>query len=174
MNARKDLAANAAIFFTETLTAIEETHHTAMNACADLKHLYTTLGQLTDDLADTNRKLQQGVTKRKEAEAALELSAEKSRRSLKESQIMESHLQETVRKILSVNEEERRQMSLLLNDEVAQTMLGIHVRLLAFKKATSDSSENHGKDISTIQRLLTKSVKTINLFTREFDTPRQR
>ncbi|MEQ1752456.1 MAG: phosphatase RsbU N-terminal domain-containing protein [Prosthecobacter sp.] len=174
MNARKDLAASAAVFFTETLTAIEETHRTAVEASADLNELHSTLGQLTLDLADSNRELQQGITDRKEAEAALEAGAENSRRLLKESRILETHLQDMVRKILSVNEEERRQMSLQLNDEIAQTMLGIHVRLLALQKATSDSEESHSKEISIIQRLVEKSVKTINSFTREFDTPKQR
>ena len=76
--------------------------------------------------------------------------------------------------ILSVNEEERRQMSLQLNDEIAQTMLGIQVRLLTLRKTSSNCEESHSKEISTIQRLLEKSVRTINTFTREFDTPKQR
>ena len=174
MNARKDLAANAAVFFTETLTVIEETHSAASESRADLSHLHSTLGQITLELADSNRELQQGITERKQAEAALEAGTENSRRLLKESRLLETHLQEMVRKILSVNEEERRQMSLQLNDEIAQTMLGIQVRLLALRKTSSNCEESHSKEISTIQRLLEKSVRTINTFTREFDTPKQR
>lgn len=174
MNARTDFAASAAVFFTEALTVIEETHRTALESHADLNQLHSTLGQLTLDLADSHRELQQGITDRKEAEAALEAGAENSRRLLKESRLLETHLQEIVHKTLSVNEEERRQMSMQLNDEIAQTMLGIQVRLLPLRKATSDSEESHSQEISTIQRLVEQSVKTINSFTREFNTPRQR
>lgn len=174
IDSQTDLLTSAATFFTETLTSIEETHRAAVESSMGLNQLHTTLGKLTLDLADSNRELQKGIAERKAAEAALEASAEHSRRLLKESRHLESHLQEMVRKILSVNEEERRQMSLQLNDEIAQTMLGIQVRLLALKKAASDSEESHGKEIINIQRLVKKSVKTINQFTREFDTPRQR
>lgn len=174
MNARKDLASNAAVFFTETLTAIEETHQAAVAANADLNQLHTTLGRLTLDLAHSNRELQKGIQDRKKAETALEAGAEISRRLLKESRILERHLQQVVRKILSVNEDERWQMSLQLNDEIAQTMLGIHVRLLALSKATLNTEASHSKEISTIQRLVEKSAKTINSFTREFDTAKQR
>lgn len=174
LDAQTDLPTSAAAFFTETLTGIEETHRAAVESSLGLNQLHATLGKLTLDLADSNRELQKEITERKSAEAALVVSAEHSRRLLKESRHLESHLQEMVRKILSVNEEESRQMSLQLNDEIAQTMLGLQVRLLALKKAMSEGEETHGKEIGSIQRLVEKSVKTINQFTREFDAPRQR
>ena len=108
------------------------------------------------------------------AEAALQVGHESSRRLLKESRILEKHLQNVVHKILSVNENERWQMSLQLNDEIAQTMLGISVRLLALQKSSSQHKASHSKEISTIQRVVQKSMKTINSFTREFDTVKKR
>jgi signal transduction histidine kinase len=174
MNARKDLTNCASVFFIEALTEIEGTHQAAVRINADLKQMHTTLGRLTLDLADSNRHLEKGIHDRKQAEAALEAGAENFRRMLKESRILERHLQNVVRKILSVNEVERWHMSLQLNDEIAQTMLGIHVRLLALKKAHTSSQASLSKEISTIQRLVQKSAKTINSFTREFDTAKQR
>lgn len=174
MNARKDLTDCASVFFIEALTEIEGTHQAAVRVNAHLNQMHTTLDRLTLDLADSNRKLEKGIYDRKQAEAALEAGAENFRRLLKESRILERHLQNVVRKILSVNEVERWHMSLQLNDEIAQTMLGIHVRLLALKKAHTSSQASHSKEISTIQRLVQKSAKTINSFTREFDTAKQR
>jgi len=174
MNARKNLAASASVFFIEALTEIEGTHQAAVTANADLNQMHTALGLLTLDLADSNRRLEKGIKERKQAEAAQEAGAENFRRMLKESRILEQHLHKVVRKILSVNEKERWQMSLQLRDEIAQMMLGIHVRLLALKKGPSNHKANHCKEISAIQRLVQKSAKTINSFTREFDTAKQR
>ena len=53
------------------------------------------------------------------------------------------------RRLLSANEAERELMSLHLRDDIAQVMLGIHVRLLALKKAVSISHEDLAEKITT-------------------------
>lgn len=174
MKVREDLINSASVFFIEALEEIESTHQAAVRAKACLNQMHTTLDRLTLDLADAQLKLEKEIKGRMQAEAALEAGAESFRRLLKESRILERHLQNVVRKIFSMNEEERWQMSLQLNDEIAQTMLGIHVRLLALKKAHSITQVSHSKEIATIQQLVRKSAKTINSFTREFDTAKQR
>ncbi|MFZ4768262.1 MAG: histidine kinase, partial [Roseimicrobium sp.] len=99
---------------------------------------------------------------------ALKTSEKASSLLLKESRLLEQHLQDMARQLLSAQEEERRRMSLQLQDDIAQTLLGIHVRLLALK---TEASANHAvltKEITTTQRLVAASVKTIKRFAREF------
>ena len=168
------MSTRAAIFFTEAITPIEETHRAALEARLQLEQLNETLDQRTLELADSNRELQEGITERKTAEAALKTSERASSQLLKESRLLEEHLQDMARKILSAQKTERKKMSLQLQDEIAQTLLGIHVRLLALKKEAAANSAGLNKEIATTQRLVEESVKTINRFAREFGIQHER
>ena len=64
-------------------------------------------------------------------------------------------------------------MSLQLDNEIAQTLLGIHVKLLSLKKEAPSRHLGLVKKISTIQRVVDGSVETINQFTREFAAPHE-
>jgi len=55
-----------------------------------------------------------------------------------------------------------------LQDEVAQILLGINIRLLALKKEVTLGTTGFEKELATTQRLVEKSVRTINHFVREF------
>ena len=86
---------------------------------------------------------------------------------LEEAGHLQKHLQDMARQILSTQEDERKTMSLKLQDEIAQTLLGIQMRLLALDKELSVSTEDFRKEIANTQRLVESSVKTINRFARE-------
>ena len=165
---RDDMTARAAIFFTEAITPIEETHRAAQEATTELIKLNATLDQRTVDLAGSKRELQDGITDRKTAEAALKTSERASSQLLNESRLLEEQLQDMARNILAANEEERKKMSLQLQDDIAQTLLGIHVRLLALKKEAEDNRAGLTEEIAATQRLVEESLKTINRFAREF------
>ena len=165
---RADMIRRAALFFTEAITPIEETHRIALDASADLNQLNTTLVRRTLDLADSNRELQQGIAGRKVAVESLESSEGQTGTLLEESRQLQKHLQDMAHQILSAQEDERKTMSLKLQDEIAQTLLGIHVRLLTLDRELSASTEDFKKEIATTQKLVQKSVKTINRFAREF------
>ena len=64
-------------------------------------------------------------------------------------------------------------MSLHLQDDIAQTMIGIHVRLLALKKAVSIKHEDFAEQITTTERLMAQSVKTIGSFANALDSHRE-
>jgi len=70
--------------------------------------------------------------------------------------------------ILSAQENGRKKISRDLRDEIAQTLLGINVRLLTLKKGATARNEGLAKEIASTQRLVKRSVKTINRFAREF------
>lgn len=165
---RDEICTRAAAFFTEAITPIEDTHQAAQEGRLQLDKLNETLDRSTLDLADSKRELQEGITGRKSAEAALKSVAEHPVELLKESRLLEEHLQEIAREILAANEEERKRMSIQLQDEIAQTLLGIHVRLLALKKEATDNRAGFSEEIAATQRLVEQSLKTINRVAREF------
>jgi signal transduction histidine kinase len=170
---RDDMNARAGVFFIEANLPIETTHRVAREAGASLKRMKAELARHARDLAGSDRALELHTARRKTTEAALKTSERAFSRLLKESRQLEGRLRDMTRKILSANEEARRQMSLQLQDEIAQTLLGIHVRLLALKTEAAANHAGLTEEIATTQRLVEASMKTIDRFTREFGTPHE-
>ena len=131
----------AEIFFAEAITPIEKTHRAALKANARLSQLNKTLGRRTVDLAASNRSLKQGIVRRKTVEQALKKSGEHSQKLLEESRQLQKHLQHLTHQILSAQEDKRKKISRELHDEIAQTLLGINVRLLTLKKVNAVNTE---------------------------------
>jgi len=169
--ARADMTARAELFFTEACLPIEKTRRTAIEACSELVQVNKSLGQLTQELTDSNRELQQGITERQRAEATLKISEQATGQLLKESRALEKNLQVMTRKLLTANEAERRKMSLHLHDEIAQSLLGIHVRLLVLKTEAAGNQTDLGKEITLTQQLVEQSVINIKRFAHENGIP---
>ena len=163
----------AELFFAEAITPIEKTHHAALMANVRLSQLRKTLGRRTLNLATSNRCLKQGIVQRKTVEQALRRSGEHSRKLLKESLRLQKHLQRLTHQILSAQENKRKKISRDLHDEIAQTLLGINVRLLTLKKEAAVNAHGLKKEIVSTQRLVDKSVKSIKRFAREFGIHRR-
>ena len=66
-----------------------------------------------------------------------------------------------------MQETKRKKISHDLQDEIAQTLLGINVRLLTLKKEALVNAEGFKKAIATTQWLVDKSVRSIRRFARE-------
>jgi signal transduction histidine kinase len=156
------------IFFAEAIIPIEKTHPAALKANVRLHQLNKTLGRRTADLAASNRSLKQGIAQRKAVETALKKSGGHYARLLKESRRLQKHLQHLTHQILSAQEAERKKISRELHDEIAQTLLGINVRLLTLKKGAAVNTVGLKKEIASTQRLVKTSVKTMNRYAREF------
>lgn len=167
----EDLTRRAELFFTETIIPVEGTHRLALEAAADLRQAASNLERRILDLADSKEVLQQEIAGRQEAEDSLIMSEDSSSRLLKDSLLLEAHLKETAHKVLSANEAERKKMSLLLNDEIVQTLLGINLRMLALKTEISANQTNHDLEIATTQRLVDDSSTMIRRLAHEFSTP---
>ncbi len=165
-----DLTARAAAFFAEANTPIEKTHPLAKGARAGLAQVNEALVQRTADLTQSQLDLQAGIARREGADDNLKLSQAHATKLLTEAGQLQQHLSELARQILTAQEEERKKMSLTLQDEIAQTLLGIHVRLLALQREVSASAADFRNEIATTQRLVRTSVKTINRYARELGT----
>jgi signal transduction histidine kinase len=90
---------------------------------------------------------------------------------LEESRRLQAHLQHLTHQILSAQEDKRKKISHDLQDEIAQTLLGINVRLLTLKKEAALNTEGFKKEIASTQRLVDKSVRSIKRFAREVRLP---
>lgn len=170
---RDEMTLCAQVFFTEAIVPIEKTHRSARESGADLQQLQERLGQRTLDLAHSNRDLQQGITKRISAETALEDSERASSQLLRESRLIEQQLKDMTRKIMFADEAERKKMSLQLHDDIGQTLLSIHVRLLTLKTQMVTRDAGIAQEIATTQRLVEEAVKTINQFAHELGIPHE-
>jgi len=156
------------IFFTEAITPIEDTHHAALKTNARLNQMNQRLDRRTGDLAAANRSLKQSIVRRKSAEEALKKSGGNAKKLLEESHGLQKHLQHLTHQILSAQEDKRKKISHDLQDEIAQTLLGINVRLLTLRQEAAVNAEGLQKEIASTRRLVDKSMKSIQRFAREF------
>jgi len=161
------LIERAEFFFKEAITPIEKMHQSALRAGVRLSRLDEELVRRTGDLAVSNHSLRQSIVRRKKVEEALKKSGGHSRKLLEESRRLQKHLQQLTRQILTAQEDKRKKISRDLHDEIAQTLLGINVRLLTLKKEAALNAEGFKKEIAGTQRLVDKSVRTIKRFARE-------
>ena len=157
----------AAIFFSEAITPIVETHRAARQSKIDLKLLNDTLSRRTAELAATNRQLQRGIVRRKSVEAALKKSGEHYTRLLKESLQLQEGLRQLTHQVLAAQEDERQNISRELQDEIAQTLLGINVRLLSLKQEARSNNKGLKNEIASTQRLVVKSARSGRRVARE-------
>jgi len=151
---RDDLNRRGATFFTEAIVAIEATHPGAIIHGEDVALLKANLEQRQLDLANSRSELKQQIIVRQDAEATLDGSEQSSGQLLEDSRILERDLHDMAQKIISASESERKKMSHHLNDEIAQTLLGINIRLLAVKKMIAANDKSLNLEITTIQLLL--------------------
>ncbi len=118
-------------------------------------------------LAAANRDLNGEISRRQEAEAALQRSERHTSRVLTESMRFQAQLRELSRQVLSAQDEERRRISRELHDVVAQTLAGINVRLAALTTSGSVDARTLDRNITHLQRLVEKSVGIVHQFARE-------
>ena len=169
LSSRKNgIIKRAELFFAEALTPIVETHRAARQSKLDLNRLNGALGRRTSELASTNRQLQRGIVRRKSVEAALKKSGIHYTRLLKQSLQLQEGLRQLTHRVLVAQEDERKKISRELQDEIAQTLLGINVRLLSLKQEARINTKGLKNEIASTQRLVVKSAKSVRRTAREF------
>ncbi len=165
---KNGLAKRAEIFFTEAIAPIVETHRAARQSKNELNRLNGNLDRRTAELAVANRQLQRGIVRRKSVEAALKKSGLHHAKLLKESLQLQEDLRQLTHRVLAAQEDERKKISCELHNEIAQTLLGIHVRLLSLKQEARKNTKGLKNEIASTQQLVIKSAKSVRRVAREF------
>jgi two-component system CheB/CheR fusion protein len=114
----------------------------------------------TAELTATNQRLETSI-------ASLETSKEQYRTLLVEAQMMQKRLRQLTHQIITAQEEERKQISRELHDEVVQMLVGINVELSALGRASSVGVPNLREKIVHTQRLVENSVNAVHRFARD-------
>lgn len=104
--------------------------------------------------------------KRGEVETALKKSEKHHILLLDQSRQMQEHLRHLTHKILTAQEDERREISRELHDEIAQTLTGINVQLANLKREAMVNTKGLKGKIAGTQRLVRKSVGIVHRFAR--------
>ena len=151
----------AAIFFTEANTPIEETHRAARQTRSHLTKVMATLEKRTAELANSNRRLQNGAIRRKAMEDDFARRGQNHRKCLEESLELQNRLRQLTHQVLLAQENDRKKISLQLQDEIAQTLLGINVRLLTLKQEARNNTNGFRSEIASTQRLVVKSAREV-------------
>ncbi len=138
---RDGIIKRAKMFFAEAVTPIEKTHRAALKANVHLHQLARTLDRLAVELAASGRHLRRGIAQRKAAEEALEKSGKHRTSLLEQSRLVQKRLRRLTHQILLAQEDKRTKISRELHDEIAQTLLGINVRLLALKNEATTNAK---------------------------------
>jgi len=169
---KSGLVKRAEIFFIEAIIPIVETHRAARQSKIELSRLSETLNERTLELAATNRELQRGIVRCRDMEDAFEKGGKDHTKCLTESLQLQKHLRQLAHQVLRAQEDERNKISHELQDEIAQTLLGINVRLLSLKREAGGRTDGLKNKIASTQRLVVRSVKSVRKFARELNSPR--
>jgi signal transduction histidine kinase len=167
-NGKSKLPTRAETFFTEAITPIVETHRAARQTKTELNRLNETLGRRTLALATVNRQLQRGIVRRKAVEAALQKSGVRYSQLLKDSMQLQESLRQLTHQVLASQEAERKKISCELQNEIAQTLLGINVRLISLKKEARSNTKGLKNEIADTQQLVAKSARSVRRVAREY------
>ncbi len=161
VRSRQVMTKQAAFFFTEANIPIEETHLAARQTQIHLNKLMLALGQRTEELAASNRQLERGVARRKVMEEDFAKRGARHKKCLEESLELQRRLRQLTHQVLTAQEDERKKISLELQDEIAQTLLGINVRLLSLKQEARSGTKGLSREIASTQRLVAKSARSV-------------
>jgi signal transduction histidine kinase len=158
-------------FFVEALAPIEKTRRAVVESNGQLNRMNEVLKQRTLELTTTNRRLQYEITQRKVVEKALQRSERHYNQLLEQSHHLQEQLRQVSHQILSAHEQERKEISRELHDEIGQSLTGINITLATLSKEATVNTRGLKKKIARTQRLVERSMKTVHRFARELRPP---
>jgi signal transduction histidine kinase len=124
------------------------------------------LERQTSELAAANRRLRRGIAQRAAMEEALKTSGKRYAGLLQDSLRVQERLRHLAHEILLAQEDERKKVSHELQDEIAQTLLGINVRLLSLKQDAKANTHRLKNEIASTQKLVAASARTVRRISR--------
>lgn len=126
-----------------------------------------TLHRRTVELAGADRQPEQEIARRKGVAESLRNSKQDISQFVAQSRQQQQQLRRLAHQMLRAQEEERKQISRELHDEIAQTLVGINIHLATLKAEATVNTKGLKKKISRTQRLVEKSVNIVHRFARD-------
>ena len=171
---RDGLISRAQTFFMEAITPIERTHLAAKSAQAQLKQLIRTLTKRSEELTQVQKGINEKVLERETLERTRKDKDAHYTKLLEKSRLMQQELQVLAHQVLCSEEMKTGKISRELRDEIAQSVLGIDVRLLMLRQKSTGNLKDLEKDISTAQRLVESSIRKMRRFARRVPTSNEK
>ena len=157
----------AGFFLTQALIPLDAAQRATRKSHRLLLQRNETLRLHTVALAAGNRRLKREIARREAGEAIIRQGKARYQKLLLESQVMHRKLRQLTRQIISAQEDERKEISRELHDEVVQTLVGINVQLAALSKSTSIGVQTMKQKLTVTRRLVENSVNAVHRFARE-------
>jgi PAS domain S-box-containing protein len=124
-----------------------------------------------DILGATNRKLQGEIVRRQAVELSLRKSEERAHQLLGHSRHLQNKLRQMSHQILLVQENQRKEISRELHDEISQLLLSINLHLAIFDSNAAINPKSIRRSITRVRWLVEKSVRIVHDFARELRPP---
>ena len=118
-------------------------------------------------LTASNLKLKMEIVRRQVIQEALRKTRHEQSQLLRQSRLQQKEMRDLSRRMLSVQEDERKRISRELHDVIAQTLVGINVHLAALAQGSSSDVDNLRKQIADTHLLVEKAVEIVHQFARE-------
>jgi PAS domain S-box-containing protein len=119
-----------------------------------------------ESLAAANQEADREIARRRAVEASLRASEQTQRELLAESRQLHAQLRSLTHQILLAQEEERKQISRQLHDEIAQILVGINVQLSALSETAAIRPQALRRQVARTERLVAKSIDVVHRFAR--------
>ncbi len=161
----------AGTFHLKVLGPLVRARRVSREALRRLQQRAATERHCAADLTKQNRRLEREVVRRRVGETSVKQGREEIRRLLVESQTMQLKLRNMARQVLSAQEDERREISRELHDEVVQMLIAVEVELAALGRTKAPGARTLKGRFLYAQRLLQKSVKAVHRFARDLRPP---
>ena len=154
-------------FFLEALSPFEAHHRGFREANLRLRQLNHMLESRNAEMAAQNRELAREVSQRKRTEQALRESEDHYRQLFHQARQMQENLRLLSRRILFVQEEERKRISRELHDEVGQALAAINMNLGMLQSNGAVGEITLKEQIAAARSLLGQTMEGVHRFARE-------
>lgn len=122
--------------------------------------------QHSREMSVLRRSLEKETLRRFNAESALKASKVHCNELIASANLAREQKHMLARRVLLTQEEERRQISRTLHDEISQTLAGINVKLAALSQSATSNTLVFRNKIAGTRRLVEKSVDIVHRFAR--------
>ncbi len=120
-----------------------------------------------DALAASSDTLKQEIVRRHAEEESLRQSENHARLLWQQSEQLQAKLRQFARQNLLAQENQRREISRALHDDISQLLVGIDLNLEVFVKAAEIDPAGIRRTVTPLRRLVGKSLRIVHRFARE-------